>query len=424
MYWSLSFVLLVLLSSCGGVTPFADRFGSQDREIASTALQRLMQEEEQTLTSEIDEKLQSLHSYYMIAFKYLHEFDQSIHERTLKEIYESKHYQGLLAIKTQIDEIEKELLSLYEEGKASHKKILKNRVAIFGGQRVATNLSLQNLSFAIGISQEKETYLSRSELEKEYAFMSEEKEFQIYEKNIDHLSHLMGLSMKSHSKKFSPSEEEMGSISGQEFPPHVWALTFSNGPGLVTDDILQELKKHGITATFFQLAAKTLNDTSQSKNLLKSGMEIGTESYSNKELAKAGSMTLEKEITDASVEMEKALKIDIQFFRLPYASGAHVPSVRQLIAKNNLIHVLWNVDTLDWMAQEPGRIVERTRLLMKKTRHESGIILFHDVHPRSVKASSEIMKDLKLSHRKTCRLETIVKDMNKDLEAVCSQNSF
>lgn len=61
---------------------------------------------------------------------------------------------------------------------------------------------------------------------------------------------------------------------------------------------------------------------------------------------------------------------------------------------------------------------------MKKTARDSGIILFHDVHPRSAEASEQIMDHLKLDARRVCPLGKIVEEMNRGEKSVCSQKSF
>jgi peptidoglycan/xylan/chitin deacetylase (PgdA/CDA1 family) len=122
--------------------------------------------------------------------------------------------------------------------------------------------------------------------------------------------------------------------------------------------------------------------------------------------------------------MEKKYKVDIKFFRLPYGSGIDVPVVREVIAKNKLINTFWNVDSLDWIPQSPDRIVKRTRELMRKTPRDAGIILFHDVHQRSVTASGSIMDVLKSDSRRVCTLGEIVDDLNEGKGQVCSSSFF
>ena len=61
-----------------------------------------------------------------------------------------------------------------------------------------------------------------------------------------------------------------------------------------------------------------------------------------------------------------------------------------MIAALNMVHVYWNVDTLDWQDNDPDSIVARAQKQMKALGH--GIVLFHDVHPQSVTASKKLIE--------------------------------
>lgn len=419
--WPLLFVTLLLTSSCGGFQLFTDLTKKSEREIASLSVQELLQEERETFAARVDEKLLSIHSYYVIAYRNMIQFDESINELKLSELYQSSPYLSLLAVQTQVHELESELSELNHEAK---NKVLKERVKAFADRSFVARMSMMNLSESVGMNPSApERNVSAKDIEAELKELETLKEFMIFDKNIDHLSHLMEMDIKSKARKFRPSESEMGNVIGSEFPAKVWALTFENGPTNKTSPlIIQNLKNKNMKATFFQVADKARKDSHVSKTIRDAGMEIGSHSQSHKELTKVGGITLDKEITLATQALEKDLKIDVKFFRLPFGSGVSVPHIRQAIAKNKLIHAFWNVDTLDWMAQTPAKIVERTKRLMQKTPRDAGVILFHDTHMRGVIASSEIMDHLKQNGRRSCTLGKIVKDMNEDSKTVCSTN--
>lgn len=385
--------------------------------IASVTARDIFQDNEHTLSSEIDDKLLSLHSYYVIGQKNLIAFDDSLSDLSLEELYHSTPYMNLLAVKTQVDEIEGKLLEL------KRTEMLKERVKQFAAKSDISFQSMANLSARLKMIPTKTIKTNAADIDKEIRVLETMKEFMIFEKNIEHLSHMMDLRFKDEARKFKPSEGALGNLSGQEFPSKVWSLTFDNGPHPEnSEEIIKNLKERDLKATFFFTTMNAKKHLPSAKSIRDAGMEIGSHSYSHKELTKVGGITLDKEITQATNELEKDLKIEIQFFRLPYAAGVTVPGIRETIARNNLIHVFWNVDTLDWLAQSPDRIVKRTRKMMSKTQRDAGIILFHETSERSVLASAEIMNDLKTNGRRNCTLGKIVQDMNKDLKTICSRN--
>ncbi|MFP5385624.1 MAG: polysaccharide deacetylase family protein [Bacteriovoracia bacterium] len=429
--WAMILTLLAV-TSCGGFRLFSEKNVQPEREIASVTMQRLLLEENKSFSAQVDEKLHSLYSYYAIALKNLDTFDSAIDDLSLSELYRSSSYLNLLAVRTQVDDIERELSHAYAEIKEKNSKsdiqkgiLLKERIADFARKSPLSYLSVTNLSENLRISLPPSPVVTQKKLHEEYRELEDTKEFQIYEKNIEHLSHLMETEIKSGAKKWKPSENGNGNMTGEEFPSKVWALTFNNGPHeKKTTKILKNLKSRNLKATFFQLASKLPEHIAESKLLRDAGMEIASHSYSHRELNKVGHSTLEKEITFSTKQLEKTLGVNIQFFRLPYGSGMEMPAVRQLIARNNLIHVFWNIDSLDWPPQDSDRIVSRTKRLMKKSSRDSGIILFHEVYDRSVVASAQIMDHLQTDARRTCTLGTIVKDMNEGQKTICSQKSF
>lgn len=424
---SLALILaLVLATSCGGFKLFDMTMTPKERTIASMPTAHLLAEDEDAFSLEIDEKLKNLNSYYLIAQKNLQLFDESISEKSLEELYEAGPYLHMLAVKTQVEEIESEIAELFHASKINHLKkhqIMRSRIRLFAQKGKLKNLAVNNLSRKLKLETLSVVNADQKSIEEEYLELQSSKEFQIYEKNIEHLSHLLEMKIRSNNKVFKPTIREQGHITGEEFPAKVWALTFDNGPDEdITESILQNLKAKKLKATFFQLSSQSQKHIRIGQKIRDAGMEIGSNSHSYKDLAKAGQMTLEKEITESTVALEKALKVDVKFFRLPFGSGVTIPSVRQMLTKNNLINVNWNIDSLDWMAQTPDKIVLRTKRLMKKTSKDSGIILFHDIHERSIEASSRIMDHLKLDGRRSCTIGKIVKDMNEGTETVCLKN--
>ncbi len=418
-------LLSILLTACGGNHFFEDKLLHSHREVASMALNRLLSEDDLSFSAQIDEKLLSLHVYYILGQKYLKTFDASINELTLEELYASSSYLGLMAVRSQVEEIEEELIEIAQSQNASSKKnILNNRISLFSKRSSLGHNTVSNVAEKIGLPLEHEDQdITTAALESEIKELETHKEFIIYEKNIEHISHLMEVKLKNLPTKFRPSEDKSGNVTGQEFPSKVWALTFNDGPvPTATLDVVKNLKTKNIKATFFQVARNLKLEKGVGQELVKASMEIGSHSYTHKDLAKVGDFTMQNEIATATEEMEKILKVDIQLYRLPFGSGVGVTSVREMIAKNNLILVSWNVDSLDWMAQKAGKIVERTKKLMRKTPKDAGIILFHDSYKRGVEASAEIMDYLNQDGRRTCSVGKIIKDLNEDMKTVCSQN--
>jgi peptidoglycan/xylan/chitin deacetylase (PgdA/CDA1 family) len=180
-------------------------------------------------------------------------------------------------------------------------------------------------------------------------------------------------------------------INGTGFRKGSWALTFDDGPHATrSKTVLSNLQKYGYSATFFELAQLVKRLPSVTRMLLGAGMEIGNHSYDHANLAKSSAAGLEKEINSSSDIIESVTGRRLQYFRLPYGSGQSSSRIRSMLAQRGLIHVAWNVDTLDWRDHNPQSIYNRAVKQMRA--HGGGVILFHDIHAQSVAASALLMQ--------------------------------
>ncbi|MCM2324777.1 MAG: polysaccharide deacetylase family protein [Oligoflexia bacterium] len=189
-----------------------------------------------------------------------------------------------------------------------------------------------------------------------------------------------------------PNPGKAGNISGYNFPANTWTLTYDDGPSTkYTPQVLANLRKHGVKATFFWTAQNLSLDATQ--EIIRTAMTDGNvgacHSYTHANLPKLSDEALRHEIVDAMDKSTEIYGVRPKFFRCPYGAGLNVPRVRQLLADQNLIHVFWNVDTLDWQDKDPESILARAQKQMAKEGR--GVVLFHDIHPQSVIASEKLL---------------------------------
>ncbi|MBC7713090.1 MAG: polysaccharide deacetylase family protein [Rhizobacter sp.] len=191
--------------------------------------------------------------------------------------------------------------------------------------------------------------------------------------------------------RFKPSVGPDGNVMGLVFPKNVWALTYDDGPNPThTTAILNNLQTLGIKATFFWLAENVLRYQSVVDLVKERGMPRENHSWTHPQLPKLDDAGLQKEIVQSTAVDTKAYGEKPRFFRCPYGAGNSVPKIRGMIADLGMIHVFWNVDTLDWQDKDPDSIVERAKKQMAAAGH--GVILFHDIHPQSVIASRKLVE--------------------------------
>jgi len=191
--------------------------------------------------------------------------------------------------------------------------------------------------------------------------------------------------------KFFPSTTSSGNVMGLVFPKGVWALTYDDGPNPThTAAIVKNLDDLGIKATFFWLAQNVIRYQSIVDLVGEKGHARANHSWSHAQLPKLDATGLQKEIVQSTSIEQKSYGQPVQFFRCPYGAGNSVPRIRQMIADLKMIHVFWNVDTLDWQDKDPDSIVARSKKQMQAAGH--GVVLFHDIHPQSVIASKKLVE--------------------------------
>lgn len=448
----------VMLTSCAQFKSPSDPY----RRISSLETQYTVEE----LQNEMRSKFQTIEFTTLSAYEGLVQFDEHL-DTNPGPLEENPHYAGLLAARAQIEELEHSILDLrnqiYEavlnpalatDERLKSIDLLKVTVPSAKTDLDAllfqhfhedlirfTKQMLMDLSKIEDEVVRKSLEMFYAELNAYYGPLQERKSMQAdwraltvkarqglkenpewvtSRRNYQHQALEMRADLqalrqqKQVAPRFFPSAERSGNIVGTEFPAKVWSLTFDDGPGATTSKkVLSNLETHGLKATFFQLTSKAKELPAVAKAIREAGMELASHSYTHRQTPKLALDQRQWEIQTAASDLGDIHQRPMKFYRLPYGAGVSNPDIRTRIAKANLIHVFWSVDTLDWMAQAPSEIVERTLKQMKASRQDAGVILFHDIHERTVIASEEVMRYLKQDSRRVCTLEEIVSAVNR-----------
>ena len=132
-------------------------------------------------------------------------------------------------------------------------------------------------------------------------------------------------------------QRENGKAEGQV------ALTFDDGPGPQTLDVLEELQREHAVATFFVIGANAKNDPDTVRTLYKAGMQIGNHTWTHPQLARLTASKQESELKRTQDEIASIIGVRPRFYRPPYWSW-NMLSAREG-AQLGMIGVLFSVDT-------------------------------------------------------------------------------
>jgi peptidoglycan/xylan/chitin deacetylase (PgdA/CDA1 family) len=151
------------------------------------------------------------------------------------------------------------------------------------------------------------------------------------------------------------------------------ALTFDDGPGPYTGQLLSELQSLNAPATFFQVG-KMLQQFPGAGQLTAStpDMVIGDHTYSHASMPSLGRDGQKQEILETAALMQQKGEKAPRLFRPPY--GAWDVHTRALTRQRGMAMILWNVDSEDYTRPGVAQIVKNVVSAVKP----GSIVLMHD----------------------------------------------
>jgi peptidoglycan/xylan/chitin deacetylase (PgdA/CDA1 family) len=170
------------------------------------------------------------------------------------------------------------------------------------------------------------------------------------------------------------------------------ALTFDDGPGPYTPQVLAVLERLHVKATFFVIGKMLRYFSAAAVREIEDGDVIGDHTESHPMLAHLSAHDQYEELFEQIARIELLGAPRPRLFRPPYGSF-NATTLREL-SKLHLLMTLWSVDTDDY--QQPGVSVIVQRAL--EGAHPGDIILLHDaggVRTQTIEALPLIIKGLR-----------------------------
>jgi uncharacterized caspase-like protein/peptidoglycan/xylan/chitin deacetylase (PgdA/CDA1 family) len=198
-----------------------------------------------------------------------------------------------------------------------------------------------------------------------------------------------------------PQKEE-DEIFGKALPKKTIVLTFDDGPHRrYSEEIAAILKQYDAPAVFFSVgrnlgsldangAAHLGAGADVSRKLKAAGYVLANHSLTHAQLSKQSGDGLKAEILGTDTLLRAVDPQRSSLFRFPY--GARNKEGMHMLADAHLKSVMWNIDSLDWADPVPSSIADR--VLRSVEKEGRGIILFHDIHERTVKALPLVLEKL------------------------------
>ncbi|GGD16324.1 polysaccharide deacetylase family protein [Aureimonas glaciei] len=166
---------------------------------------------------------------------------------------------------------------------------------------------------------------------------------------------------------------------------HEVVLTFDDGPMPgKTPKVLDALDAKGVKATFLMVGRMASAYPAIVRQVAARGHTIGTHTQDHANLTTVGLETALADIDKGRQSVAAAL-VPMQarpapFFRFPYL--ADTPALRRTLAARGTVVIDVDVDSKDYFVSSPDDLKKRG--LERLDARGSGIILFHDIHSRTV----------------------------------------
>lgn len=169
------------------------------------------------------------------------------------------------------------------------------------------------------------------------------------------------------------ANKEVGPIRHGGSGKKIIALTFDDGPGPFTAQILTVLRRDNVAATFFQVG-KQLDDYPNPAlaELSLPRVAIGDHTYTHGNMAKLRKGLQRNEIISSAATMVAHGEPTPRLFRPPY--GAFNADTESLMDQRGMAMILWSVDSQDYTRPGVDRIVDNVMTAVQP----GSIVLMHD----------------------------------------------
>ncbi|WP_282298150.1 polysaccharide deacetylase family protein [Stenotrophomonas sp. PS02289] len=191
-------------------------------------------------------------------------------------------------------------------------------------------------------------------------------------------------------------------IFGRDLPAKTVVLTFDDGPHKAyTDEVVAILQRYDVPGVFFEVG-RNLGQVQAdgkvklgpmagiSRNLMEQGYAVGNHSLTHAQLSRTTGDALREQVLATDTLLKDVDSRRAPLFRFPY--GARNAEGMQVLNEAGLKSIMWNIDSMDWADPVPESIVQR--VVEQVQKEQRGIILFHDIHDRAVKALPQILDRL------------------------------
>ncbi|MFI7449276.1 polysaccharide deacetylase family protein [Nonomuraea sp. NPDC049714] len=167
------------------------------------------------------------------------------------------------------------------------------------------------------------------------------------------------------------------------------ALTFDDGPGPHTAELLDMLRRYGARATFFPVGTSAAARPELLRRMSAEGHLVGNHGWAHRDLSTLPSSKIADSLGSTEGVVAAAIGQTPTLVRPPY--GAVSLDVRNVARELGVCLVGWDVDTQDQRDPRARSIADRA----VEQAHPGAIVLMHDVNRATVDAIPDMLERLR-----------------------------
>jgi peptidoglycan-N-acetylglucosamine deacetylase len=170
------------------------------------------------------------------------------------------------------------------------------------------------------------------------------------------------------------------------------ALTFDDGPGPYTPEILSILERENVPATFFEVGILEQYFHASTSEIVARGYTVGDHTFSHPPMSRLSPADQRSQLIQGARAVQRYGAPFPRLFRPPY--GMWNAATLALLHRYRMLMVLWTVDTNDYRLPGVAGIVKSVMTAAKP----GAIILLHDAggtRAETVAALPKIIKQLR-----------------------------
>lgn len=180
------------------------------------------------------------------------------------------------------------------------------------------------------------------------------------------------------------------------------AITYDDGPGELTAQLLDTLKAKDAHASFMVLAPNATAHPELLRRMKAEGHTVGNHTASHRELNKLSPSDVDGEIKAGAAAIKAATGENPRWMRPPY--GATNGTVEAAAKANGQAQALWSVDTVDWKDRNSEHVCEAA----VNGAQPGSIVLMHDIHATTIGAADCVIDGLRAKGLEPVSLDRLI----------------